>query len=468
MARRQLGAQRVVDAHDLRSGDLAEVAVEAVDDGRRTSRSARGSRARRWCRIVACSGSSRWVASLSSASTTSHSPPVQWAPVPASVTSPPTMKLGASPASARISISIDVVVVLPWVPATATARAWAQIAASIPARRSVGMPCSAGRPQLDVAVGDRRRRRDGVAADDDGRVVADVDRRRRPPGPGRAPAARAGRCRTRRGPSRRGRWRWRSSPVRRRRRRAGAAGARQVERRDAAQRSRRGAADHGASRLGAGGTARPATRRRGLLDDVDERPAAVQRAGGGGPLAELGQPDRVGPQPVDQRRRARRARPRRAGSAAPWSDSQRTFSVWWSSAAPDHGTRIAGVPVTATSATVLAPPRPDEQVGGGVEQLDAVVVADDLVQRRRRCRRAAAGAAARNRSPTTWRTARPVSSCVAVDERGHGLVERRRALRAAGDGDDEAVGGQVQLARGRRRGRGRGRRRGSAGAPARR
>ncbi len=93
-------------------------------------------------RIVAKSGSSRCVPSLSSASTTSRSLPVHCAPVPASETSPPTTKLGASPASASASISIDVVVVLPCVPATATERARAQIDASIPARRSVGIPSS--------------------------------------------------------------------------------------------------------------------------------------------------------------------------------------------------------------------------------------------------------------------------------------------------------------------------------------
>ena len=93
-------------------------------------------------RIVANSGSSRCVPSLSSASTTSRSLPVHCAPVPASETSPPTTKLGASPASARVSISIDVVVVLPCVPATATDRARAQIEASMPARRSVGIPSS--------------------------------------------------------------------------------------------------------------------------------------------------------------------------------------------------------------------------------------------------------------------------------------------------------------------------------------
>ena len=84
-------------------------------------------------------------------------------------------KLGLKPPSASISMSIDDVVVLPWVPATATARAWrTSRRASLPAatwgsRRHGGA-------QLDVVGRDRRRRRDGVAAVDDGGVVADVDR----------------------------------------------------------------------------------------------------------------------------------------------------------------------------------------------------------------------------------------------------------------------------------------------------
>ena len=57
-----------------------------------------------------------------------------------SVTSPPITKLGRRPASARINISIDEVVVLPCVPATPSDRAWAQIDASIPARLSTGSP----------------------------------------------------------------------------------------------------------------------------------------------------------------------------------------------------------------------------------------------------------------------------------------------------------------------------------------
>ena len=126
-------------------------------------------------RMVPHSGSSRNVPSLSSDSTISHSSPDQWAPVPTSLTSPPTTKLGRRSASTNIIASIEVVVVLPCVPATATDRAHAQIDASMPARRSTGMPAAARRDQLDVAGGDRRRRGDGVDAGDVARVVTDVD-----------------------------------------------------------------------------------------------------------------------------------------------------------------------------------------------------------------------------------------------------------------------------------------------------
>jgi hypothetical protein len=57
-----------------------------------------------------------------------------------SVTSPPITKLGRRPASAITNISIEVVVVLPCVPATASVLAMAQIEASIPARLKVAMP----------------------------------------------------------------------------------------------------------------------------------------------------------------------------------------------------------------------------------------------------------------------------------------------------------------------------------------
>ena len=152
--------------------------------------------------------------SLSSASTTNHSSPLQCAPVPTSATSPPMTKLGRQPASASINISIDVVVVLPCVPATATERACAQIAASIPRGAAPVTPASSAATQLDVAAGHGARRRDRVDARDVAAVVADPHRdacRAQAIEHGRA---RAGRSPTRRGPSRRAPGRSRSSPAR--------------------------------------------------------------------------------------------------------------------------------------------------------------------------------------------------------------------------------------------------------------
>ena len=90
---------------------------------------------------TAISGSSsRNVPSLSSASMTIHSPLSHTALVPISLTSPPMRKLGRNPASIRIRASMEVVVVLPWVPDTATHRRHAAIAASAWARLSSTRP----------------------------------------------------------------------------------------------------------------------------------------------------------------------------------------------------------------------------------------------------------------------------------------------------------------------------------------
>ena len=51
-------------------------------------------------------------------------------------------KLGCQPAARRISASIDDVVVLPWLPATAIVVRVATMARSASARRSTGMPRS--------------------------------------------------------------------------------------------------------------------------------------------------------------------------------------------------------------------------------------------------------------------------------------------------------------------------------------
>ncbi len=71
-------------------------------------------------------------------------------------------------------MSNEVVVVLPWVPATATERARAQIDASIPARRSIERACVARCDELDVGGRDRSRPGHSVDALDERRVVADV------------------------------------------------------------------------------------------------------------------------------------------------------------------------------------------------------------------------------------------------------------------------------------------------------
>ena len=125
-------------------------------------------------RIVPNSGSSRWVPSLSSASTTSHSPSVHCAPVPMSVTSPPMMNDGRRPAPARISINIEVVVVLPCVPATPSDLAWAQIDDSIPARCQDGDARPRRFVELDVPCRNRGRRGHGVATGDVPAIVTDV------------------------------------------------------------------------------------------------------------------------------------------------------------------------------------------------------------------------------------------------------------------------------------------------------
>ena len=58
--------------------------------------------------------------SLSSASATNSSPEPSWALEPDSLSSPPIANDGSAPQCWSATVSSDVVVVLPWVPATAT------------------------------------------------------------------------------------------------------------------------------------------------------------------------------------------------------------------------------------------------------------------------------------------------------------------------------------------------------------
>ena len=76
----------------------------------------------------------------SSASATMKSPLPSRAPEPSTPRRPPTTTVGSSPPLSRISATIDVVVVLPWLPATATPYLRRISSASISARGITGMP----------------------------------------------------------------------------------------------------------------------------------------------------------------------------------------------------------------------------------------------------------------------------------------------------------------------------------------
>ena len=90
--------------------------------------------------MVATSGlSRRKLPSLSSASATSHCPPPSLALAPAASSCPPITKVGSSPASLSTAAVRLVVVVLPWVPATAMPRRKRISSASIAARGMIGM-----------------------------------------------------------------------------------------------------------------------------------------------------------------------------------------------------------------------------------------------------------------------------------------------------------------------------------------
>jgi hypothetical protein len=76
----------------------------------------------------------------SSASATMKSPRPRRAPEPSTPSRPPTTTVGSRPPLSRIIATIDVVVVLPWLPATATPYFRRMSSASISARGMTGMP----------------------------------------------------------------------------------------------------------------------------------------------------------------------------------------------------------------------------------------------------------------------------------------------------------------------------------------
>ncbi len=138
--------------------------------------------------MAALASSARNVPSLSSASTTKCSPSSQAAPVPISLRSPPIRNDGRRPASTRINASMEEVVVLPCVPATATVARRRHRAASMSARRSTGRPdswartTSGLRPVWRWRSARTRARRPGCRAVTDG----DIDTHGPQPGqPGR-------------------------------------------------------------------------------------------------------------------------------------------------------------------------------------------------------------------------------------------------------------------------------------------
>ena len=91
--------------------------------------------------------------SLSSASTTKTSPVPRWAFDPDSLSSLPIANDGSTPQCCRATVSIDVVVVLPCVPATATPRLPAMTAASASARLSSRIPLSRAAARSTLASG---------------------------------------------------------------------------------------------------------------------------------------------------------------------------------------------------------------------------------------------------------------------------------------------------------------------------
>ena len=276
-----------------------------------------------------------------------------------------------SPASARISISIDVVVVLPCVPATAERSGLGADRRQHPgpAQRRDAESCAPRRARCCVA---------GIAVD---AVTASqpCTTRRSWPTCTSTPAARSAvEHRLRRG----GRCRHVVAHLGQRDgdgAHARAADADDVQppraRTGRAARRTRAATAHGAARSGwtrdhDGVRLRP-TR------SIRRRPSATAAMRRDPPVA--GAPSAASCRaPSGVERAAGRSRPARQTSARspisargaarrrPVGQPARRCRVWWSSAAPGHGTRIAGVPVTATSCDRARTAPPDQQVGRGV------------------------------------------------------------------------------------------------------
>ena len=295
--------------------------------------------------------------SLSSASSTSHSPLSHTALVPISLTSPPMRKLGRSPASTRIRASIDVVVVLPWVPATATQRRQAAMRGQRlgPAQddHSPGAGPSATSGLVSAMAVDTATT---SASPDMGGVVADEHLH---PAGGQALERRAslqvaaGDGVAHGGEHRRDGAHPRTAHPDD----VHAVGSRQVE---------GGSVPTAPSPAGAQAT-RAAWRGRPGCGRAWARASVRHRRHGVGPAQRRRPPRpwrRAAPgssaQGVDLGRQSA-AVALRVGDdhGCPGAlEDRRRWHVWWSPGAPGRGTSTAGTPTTASSATVLAPARP--------------------------------------------------------------------------------------------------------------
>ena len=257
-------------------------------------------------------------------------PSSQTAFVPISLTSAPITNDGRRPASTRMSASMDAVVVLPCVPATARQRRVAQMAASTSERGATRMPRAMRLAQLRILGLHRRGVRHGVGALHVLGLMPDRD--------------------------------------------ANPAGAQALGHRRILQVRARDAMTHVVQdqRDGAHPGAADA-------DDVDPpRPGEVEgrcvSGHGRRPVRRPGRPRRDARARGPRRawREAQRVRQQRVELGGepcavalvvgqvhrgPRSTSASALRVWWSRGAPGNGTKIAGTPASRSSATVMAPAR---------------------------------------------------------------------------------------------------------------
>ncbi len=313
--------------------------------------------------IAASSPSRRNVPSLSSASTMSHSPESSPAFVPTSLSSLPTRKLGCRSAARMISVIIDVVVVLPCVPGDPepAPRARRCRRAHRPGT-APGCPACLGRAHLDVRARHRGADHDGIGVRRD--VLGDLrdealDAEQPQPVEARVLVqVRAAHAVAHLGEDRRVRAHARAADA------------------DDVDAPRLGEVEHGTGlRRGHGRSPPPGRRagprRPGRASARAASDIAVSRAGSEQQLAG----DRVEARAVGLRvgQRAPRRRP---------ASMTRALSVWWSPAAPGHGTSTDGTPAAASSATVTAPARHTASDAVPVEAVHVVLVGDELVDER--------------------------------------------------------------------------------------